>query len=164
MKRKVYLPAEFARAVCNSCYEPVPTTSISQGIVYVNCRCGNNTKDNFEKFDYWMNHNLLGITKLSPDYNFSLWMLGYDHKQYHSGAVKERIIDEFGLAAKSCSRVYAPLILREDGKKMGKSNGNVGYIPIDIMLDRIRGVNERYVVIKDRDISSNIDVMKLNAK
>lgn len=160
--KHVHLPAEFARVVCVNCEMPVPGTQMNNETVRALCDCGNETCDHFSKLDYWVNHNLLGISKLSVQNGFFLWMLGYDHKQFHSGEIKARVIDQFGLAARDCNRVYAPLLLREDGRKMSKSSGNIAYARIGDLLENLRRVEDMSFTMPDSQLFPYIQEISLN--
>lgn len=136
--KHVHLPAEFARVVCPSCEIPIPKTKIEKDIVRASCQCGAEVCEHFSEANYWLNHNMVGIAKLTLQDNYFLWMLGYDHKQFHSGGIKAKIMSHFGLAAQDCNRIYAPLLLREDGRKMSKSSYNIAYAHVIDLLEKLR--------------------------
>lgn len=147
---RVLRPAEYARVVCPDCHTPVAKTRMKGDKIDTRCPpCDRPIHGTYTDFDYWMNHKLLGIAKLAPEDNYVLWFTGSDHKKYRTDAIRRAIMERFNLLAKPCDRVYAPLLVREDGQKMGKSNHNTADIDLDVLLDTLRGNDAESIVVRD---------------
>lgn len=159
--KRVHLPAEFVRVVCPSCEIPIPETKMDNDIISASCRCGSEVYGHFSSADYWLNHNMVGLAKLTPHDSYFLWMLGYDHKQFHSGDIKARIMSHFGLAAQDCNRVYAPLLLREDGRKMSKSSNNIAYARISDLIEKLRKTEGMSFTMPDSKLFPNMQEITL---
>lgn len=68
---------------------------------------------------------------------------------YGGNVIRRAIIERFNLLAKPCDRIYALLLVREGGQKMGKSNHNTADIDLDVLLDTLRGNDAESIVVRD---------------
>jgi lysyl-tRNA synthetase class I len=140
LHKTVHRPAEFVRAICPDCKTPVKDTqSTHEDKISIDCAdCGTRVTADVADFDWWLQHRILTMPKLSVGPGFDIWMMGYDHFQEKETTVREALAEKFNITAKNYTAIHAPLILSYDGRKMGKSNHNVAYVPLEGLLDLLR--------------------------
>lgn len=158
----VHRPAEFVRAICGSCTTPVPRTeATADHLIKTDCpRCGHQAIGPVSSFDWWLMHRVLTMPKLSAvEGGFDIWMMGYDHFQERETPVREILGKLFEIKVKNYTAIHGPLILAPDGRKMGKSNGNVAYVPLDDLLDPLRHNEGPLIGIGNVNHSADIEIL-----
>lgn len=158
---EVYRPADYMRAVCKSCSVPVKNTAIdgAERISAVCHACGTDNKGEIGDFDFWIHHSILTLPKLSVGPGFDIWMMGSDHVQYGETPTRLKLSELFGIKAKNYIGIHAPLILSYDGQKMGKSNHNQAYVPLDSILNHLRENRDHKVSISGLPYNKDISVL-----
>lgn len=161
LNMRVHRPVEFVRAVCPDCTIPVANTSVDEkNLITINCGdCQIEETGPVSQFDWWLQHRILTLPKLAIGDGFDIWMMGYDHFQERETPVREKLAEEFGLTVFNYTAVHAPLLLSYDGKKMGKSNHNVAYVPLEELLSLLRSNHDEMISIDEVAYSRDIEVL-----
>jgi hypothetical protein len=159
--QKVYRPVDFVRAICPFCKTPVPNTRITpSGLIAIEdhkCHNAHGAGEySYDALEYWTHYIIAILAEWASLDKFDIVIFGYDH----SGCEKAwlSLAKYYGIENKiyDTIRLYAPLILSFDGKKMGKSNYNIRYTSISLLTQFLETSNALTVQLPDKNLSSDI--------
>lgn len=158
--KKVHKPADFVRAVCPWCNIPASKTTISPK-KQIKLECSDCLRRGTflpENLDYWTHHAIAIVGEWACLEKYDIGICGYDHYAIGSERLWLGLAKHFGCEEKILDtlRLYSPLVLSYDGRKMGKSNGNMCYADIDKMANILETFDGLSIKLPQRTLSSNI--------
>jgi len=132
-------PIVYALAVCPTCKKVKGVTNITNedNITHICTSCSKVTKGNYEDFDYWFYHKPLALPRLEI-FDIDICITGMDHYKEGDYVVRQKLIDIYKSKAKYPLTLYAPTILGENGKVMGKSKENAVNIEFEKLVNIIK--------------------------
>jgi hypothetical protein len=92
------------------------------------------------------------LAAIKPD----IWFMGMDHVPTSMGNLLNDLADLFGLDRYKGTFLHAPLLFADGNKKLSKSLGNAVYMPIEDLIDALRGNINMGVDVKYAPVSSDI--------
>lgn len=126
-------PIVYALAVCPACtYVRGKTTVTDQQnkpeITHHCDQCGTVTVGDYEAFDYWFYHKPLALPRIQH-YAIDICITGSDHYNEGDHAVRQELMERYGIDVPVPVTLYAPVLIGSDGRKMSKSKANYFSLP-----------------------------------
>lgn len=130
--------AIYASAVCPKCNAARGDTKvIHRDIIVHKCsNCHTETKDKYEKFEYWFYHKPLALPRIAT-YKIDLCITGSDHYQEGDFVIRQKLMEAYKIKCSCPKTLYTPTIFGRNNMVMGKSKGNAENIGLDKLMQLI---------------------------
>lgn len=148
---RVHRPADYCRPITPCCHTPTREFQITDNLSFdIQCSpCDYQGVHSYEELDFWLNHKPLALPRISI-FGIDLCITGIDHLYAGDFKARPKLLKMMGVPHHPFHTLYAPLLLREDGMKMSKTDGNSGYLALPDLLSILRNTHGKDVVVPDR--------------
>lgn len=135
-------------AICSSCHSAQGKTILENETVKFECdKCKKKSSSSIEETSFWMHHMLLLAPRLKM-FRIDLFFRGYDHYSRNHIPINEQLYKALYGEELDIKTIVPPLIIRGDGKKMGKTWSNEKSMDTERLKKLVSSTLEEKIVIK----------------
>lgn len=142
-------PLRFCIAICTLCNTADGESEIlkNKKVKHICNKCNKVFVKNYADFDYWLYHKPLALPRLE-EFKIDICFTGADHYSEGDYFVRRELIKKFGRNIKYPKTLYAPVVLGNDGRIMGKSKGNDKYIKLSKLISIAKDDDKSKILIQ----------------
>jgi len=154
-------PVQYAGAICPKCHRAHGTTQVLEdnSILWACSECKYKQKGNIEQFQYWWYHKPMLLARMEI-FKIDITLSGGDHFSEGDFNIRKAYIRKFSPNTKEPFMLFTPMVVAEDGQKMGKSRNNTEFADIAKFIKAVDGFKEKDFVLTEDLIQKNVNEKK----